>query len=73
MYYIYGTSSCKYCDMAKELLDIRNEEYSYQDVSMDQALIDIFKVNGWKTVPQIFKDDKHIGGYTDLVEYLEYV
>jgi len=70
MFYIYGTSSCGFCDRAKDLLESNNLEYTYQDVTMDQGLIDLFKMNGWKTVPQIFEDEKHIGGFDKLKKYI---
>lgn len=71
MYYIYGTENCGFCTRAKEILDSKNEEYTYQDVTMDQGLMDMFKMNGWRTVPQVFYNDKHVGGYKELVKYLE--
>ena len=70
MFYIYGTSSCGFCDRAKDLLESNNLEYTYQDVTMDQGLIDMFKMNGWKTVPQIFEGEKHIGGFDKLKKYI---
>lgn len=71
MFYIYGTERCGFCDQAKELLESFNITYTYQDVSTDQGLIDMFKMNGWKTVPQIFEEEKYIGGYSELVKYLK--
>jgi len=70
MFYIYGTSSCGFCDRAKDLLESNSLEYTYQDVTMDQGLIDMFKMNGWKTVPQIFEDEEHIGGFDRLKRYI---
>ncbi len=71
MYYIYGTEGCKYCTYAREFLESNEEEYTYQDVTMDQGLMDIFKMNGFRTVPQIFKGNVHIGGFSELVEMVE--
>lgn len=71
MFHIYGTERCGFCDKAKELLESFDILYSYQDVTTDQGLIDMFKMNGWKTVPQIFEEEKYIGGYSELVKYLK--
>jgi len=70
VFYIYGTERCGFCTRAKELLESFNIPYTYQDVTMDQGLIDMFKMNGWKTVPQVFEDDVHIGGFDKLKKYI---
>jgi len=70
VFYIYGTERCGFCTRAKELLESFNIPYTYQDVTTEQGLLDMFKMNGWKTVPQIFEDDKHIGGFDKLRKYI---
>ena len=65
---IYGRRRCEFCDAAKRLL-IRNDlKFSEIDVSTKDGLRDemIKKSNGRRTIPQIFFDDKHIGGYQEL-------
>ena len=65
---IYTTETCPYCDQAKNLFKRKNARYQEHDVSNSsaqrQALIE--KSNGLKTVPQIFIDDQHIGGFDAL-------
>ena len=65
---IYTTDTCPYCDQAKNLLRRKNVMYQEHDVSNNptqrQALIE--KSNGLRTVPQIFIDGQHIGGYDAL-------
>ena len=65
---IYTTDTCPYCDQAKKLFKRKNVMYQEHDVSNNptrrQALIE--KSNGLRTVPQIFIDGQHIGGYDAL-------
>ena len=65
---IYTTTYCPYCEKAKKLLDKKQVEYTEIDLTNDdQGRIDLVsKSNGRKTVPQIFINNKHIGGCDDL-------
>lgn len=65
---IYSSDHCPYCVKAKLLFDKKNVPYDEIDVTNDdQARKDLLvKANGMRTVPQIFIDDKHIGGCDDL-------
>ncbi len=65
---MYSGPMCAFCDAAKRLL-VRNKlEYKEIDISTESGLRDemIKKANGKRTIPQIFFDDKHIGGYQEL-------
>ena len=65
---IYTKAFCPYCSRAKALLDQKGADYVEYDITMDQAkraeMID--RASGGMTVPQIFIDDRHIGGCDDL-------
>ena len=65
---IYTKSTCGYCVRAKMLLD--KLKVSYKEISIDHnsALRDemITRSKGGYTVPQIFIDNKSIGGCDDL-------
>lgn len=65
---VYTTDYCPYCVKAKTLLQIKGVEYEEIDVTGDDdaraALTK--KAEGRKTVPQIFINDKPIGGFDDL-------
>lgn len=65
---IYSTQMCPYCVRAKKLLDAKGQSYKEIDVSSDAELKDkmIEKAGGQRTVPQIFINDQHIGGFDDL-------
>ena len=59
---------CNYCDAAKRLLIRNNATYNEIDISKVDGAMDemIKKANGKRTIPQIFFDDKHIGGYDEV-------
>ena len=68
---IYSTALCPFCDRAKMLLQKRNIDYTEfkvdQDVKLFEEMLELS--NGRRSVPQIFIDNRHIGGYDDLVEF----
>ena len=64
---IYGKPRCPFCDRAKALCEQKGLEYEYKMLDADYTAEELFeKVPNAKTFPQIFIDDKSIGGYTDL-------
>lgn len=65
---VYSTLTCPYCVNAKELLDSKGVEYKVIYVDKDPTQLEemLSKSNGSRTVPQIFIDGKHIGGFSDL-------
>lgn len=75
---VFGKKNCPYCTRAVELLDSEKKEFIYKDVGTNNDLLTEMRdaVHGAtgkypETVPQIFVDDQHIGGYTELVAYFE--
>ena len=72
MFEIYGTLNCVYCDMAKKLLAIYDKEYAFIDVAEDEDITAAFfnKFPNVNKVPQIMDDDKYVGGYEELREWL---
>lgn len=69
---IYGTSSCKWCEKAKELADRYSIAWEFRDVE-DEWFYNQLKglQPSFKTVPQIFWDDRYIGGYEKLMLEIE--
>ena len=65
---VYSGPLCAFCDAAKRLLGRNNLEYKEIDISTDPNLMDemIKKAGGKRTIPQIFFDDQHIGGYDEV-------
>lgn len=64
---IYSTPTCPYCDRAKELLTRKGHAFKVIDVSDDSERAKMIeKAGGRRTVPQIFIDDIHVGGFDDM-------
>ena len=66
---VYSTPNCPYCVRAKTLLQSKNINFKEIDVSDDiESLQKMMKLSGLRTVPQIFINDKSIGGYDELAQ-----
>ncbi len=66
---IYSKETCPYCTMAKNLLKqkgFNNINEIRIDLDPEQKDIMIKKSGGRMTVPQIFIEERHIGGFDDL-------
>ena len=69
---IYTTTYCGYCKRAKELLHSKQIAFEEIDVTEDDAKREwLVQTTGLKTVPQIFIDEKPIGGYEQLVKLIK--
>jgi|TARA_B100001142_G_scaffold321687_1_gene368767 glutaredoxin 3 len=67
---MYSGPMCNFCEAAKRLFVRNNIDFKVIDISSKEGLRDemIKKANGKRTIPQIFFDDYHVGGYTELRE-----
>ena len=67
---MYTGPMCNFCDAAKRLFARNNLTYTEIDISTKDSLREemIKKANGKRTIPQIFFDDHHVGGYVELRE-----
>ncbi len=67
---MYSGPMCNFCEAAKRLLERNNLKYEVIDISTEESLRDemIKKSNGKRTIPQIFFENHHIGGYVELRE-----
>ena len=65
---IYTGPLCNYCEAAKRLLTRNNVDYKELNIATVDGAKDemISKANGKRTIPQIFFDDQHMGGYDDV-------
>jgi glutaredoxin 3 len=67
---VYATPFCGFCHAAKRLLARKDQSFDEIDVSGDPEKRNemISRAFGRRTVPQIFIDGRHIGGYQELAE-----
>tara|TARA_B100000963_G_C22631081_1_gene674974 strand:- start:2010 stop:2237 length:228 start_codon:yes stop_codon:yes gene_type:complete len=66
---IFSKSICPYCDMAKNFFDQKDIKYIEYNADNPDVFKKMLEMNpAARTVPQIFIDNKLIGGYTDLIE-----
>ena len=65
---VYMGPMCSYCDAAKRLLNKKNIPYKEINIALEEGKMEemLKKSNGMKTIPQIFIEDHHIGGYDEL-------
>jgi glutaredoxin 3 len=65
---VYSTPFCGYCGAAKRLLARKGVDVTEIDVMFDpeQRRQMTEKSGGRRTVPQIFIDGRHIGGFDEL-------
>ena len=65
---IYSGPMCNFCSAAKHLLNKKKISYEEIDIGYDEKKKEemLKKSNGAKTIPQIFIEEKHIGGYVEL-------
>ena len=68
---VWSKDACPFCVQAKALLEARGIEYEERNVSTDWTREQLLEaVPNARTLPQIFLDDRHIGGFTDLRSHL---
>ena len=65
---IYMGPMCAFCDAAKRLLNRNNISYKEINITIEEGKMNemLSKSNGKKTIPQIFFNDHHVGGYEEL-------
>lgn len=68
---VIGTQSCPFCLRAKSLLENKELPHGYIDITHDEERRRELKSAGYKTVPQIWHGEAYIGGFEQLVSYLE--
>lgn len=74
MYTIYSTETCNYCKMAKNLFEEMKLPYQEVKITSEETLKILENRLGYppRTVPQIWLDNNHIGGYDDLVKSMKW-
>jgi len=67
---VYMGPMCAFCDAAKRLLTKKNIPYKEINIALDENKREemLKKSNGKRTIPQIFIENYHVGGYVELRE-----
>ena len=66
---MYSTRVCPYCRMAERLLEKKGVQAEKVMVDENPARRDeMVRLSGRTSVPQIFIDATHVGGYMELAE-----
>jgi glutaredoxin 3 len=71
---VWSKDQCPFCVQAKNLLASKNIEYEERNINKDWTKEQLLEaVPTARTLPQIFLDDKLIGGFTELRTHLQKV
>jgi glutaredoxin 1 len=71
---IFSKDGCPYCVKAKNLLNLKGLSFTEHTVGqngIDKQVIEERAGKPIRTVPQIFIDEAHIGGFTDLEKWFK--
>jgi glutaredoxin len=69
---VWSKDNCTFCDQAKALLEQRNIAYEERKIGHGYTREDLLEaVPTARAVPQIFVNNNHIGGFTELRKYIE--
>ena len=68
---VWSKDQCPFCVQAKALLESKGIEYEERNVSQDWTKEQLLEaVPTARTLPQIFLDDAHVGGFNELRQRL---
>jgi glutaredoxin 3 len=69
---VWSKDTCPFCDQAKALLTQRDIAFEERRIGSGYTREQLLEaVPTARTVPQIFLDNQHIGGFTELKAYLK--
>lgn len=70
---VFSGPRCSFCRQAKDLLRAKGLEFSELDVSEEPARSELAaRLPRARSIPQIFIDGEHVGGYEDLCLWNEH-
>jgi glutaredoxin 3 len=68
---VWSKEQCPYCEMSKQLLTSKGIVFEEKKIGSGYTKEDLLDaVPSARSVPQVFLDDKLIGGFKELQEYL---
>ena len=67
---IYSSALCGFCRAAKQVLTSKGVEFEEYSVDREPLVHEemMKRAGGRTSVPQIFIDDAHVGGFDDMME-----
>ena len=68
---IYGKQDCPFCSLAKEEMQLRGIPFEFIDLKEIGKTAAEVTGRPVKTVPQIYVQGKYVGGYEELMDFLE--
>jgi glutaredoxin len=69
---VWSKPGCSQCESAKQLLKTKGIEYEEKNIAQGYNIQDLLElVPNAKTMPQIWLDEEHIGGFSDLQKKLK--
>jgi glutaredoxin 3 len=69
---VWSKDACPFCVQAKALLELKGIEFEERNVSKEWTREQLLEaVPNARTLPQIFLDDKLVGGFTELRRHLQ--
>ena len=75
MYTIFSKDNCKWCVLAKKLMKKNKMNFEEKNIpynmSKEEYITLTEEYSTRPTVPKIFKGKELIGGYEDLVDYID--
>lgn len=77
IFILYGIPNCSYCVKSKQLLDDMKLVYKYNEIAVEEKskFLDTMasKTNNQRTFPLVFHQDKFIGGFSELDDYVAFL
>lgn len=68
---VWSKDMCPYCVQAKKLLELKGIEYEERNINKDWTKEQLLEaVPTARTLPQIFLDEEHVGGFQELKQRL---
>jgi glutaredoxin 3 len=69
---IWTKDFCNFCTAAKTLMNNKGIDYEERKIGLNYTKEQLLEaVPNARTVPQIFLDEKYVGGYTELKALLD--
>lgn len=72
-FYVYSKDDCVFCKQMRQVFILKKISYTEMKLGKDFDLETFktrFENTKFKSFPQIFHGETHIGGFTDTIKYL---